>query len=76
MDTNQFEELAGRIDGVAQALLRITAELEGARLIDGPRMSQALRLARRPGQACTKLQASRRVLGQIAQELDAARAAR
>lgn len=76
MDTNQFEELAGRIDGVAQALLRITAELEGARLIDGPRISGALRLARRPGQACPKLQASRRVLGQIALELDAARAAR
>lgn len=74
MDTKAFDELAGRVDGVAQALLRITAELEVARLIDGPRLAQAWRGAR-PEQLAVEpqLQASRRVLQQLADQLDVAR---
>ncbi|MEG0051663.1 MAG: hypothetical protein RR715_00225 [Comamonas sp.] len=74
MKTNDFDELAGRIDGVAQALLRIVAELEMARLMDGPRLSAVWRQAR-PEQLAIdqQLQASRHVLHQMADSLDAAR---
>ncbi len=39
MTTQEFNELAGRIEGVAQALLRLAGVLEQARIIDGPRLS-------------------------------------
>lgn len=74
MKTNDFDELAGRIDGVAQALLRIVAELEIARLMDGPRLSAAWRQARPEHLALDQqLHASRHVLHQMADSLDAAR---
>lgn len=77
MDKEQFDELAGRIDGVAHALLRLTAELEMRGLIDAPRVSQAWREAR-PEQLATDqvLQASRQVLHQMADQLDEARRTR
>lgn len=74
MKPNDFDELAGRIDGVAQALLRISAELEIARLMDGPRLAAAWRQARPEHLALDQqLQASRHVLQQMADSLDAAR---
>ena len=77
MDKAQFDELAGRVDGVAHALLRLTAELEMQGLIDAPRVSHAWREAR-PEQLATDqvLQASRHVLHQMADQLDEARRAR
>lgn len=77
MDTQQFDELAGRIDGLAQALLRLTAQLEMAEVIGGPRIALAWRQARemRRG-AGTQLQSSQRTLKQLAAELDAARSYR
>lgn len=43
MDSRDFDELAARVDAMGHALLRVVAELEVARLIDGPRVSQAWR---------------------------------
>lgn len=43
--TADFDELAGRINGIGQALLRLTAELEMQSLIDGPRLCASLRRA-------------------------------
>lgn len=48
MDEKLFDELAGRIDGIGQALLRLTAELEMQGIIDGPRVSAAWRRAAQP----------------------------
>lgn len=48
MDTTAFDELAGRIEGVAQAMLRLAAELEVAGLIDGPRMAADWRATQPP----------------------------
>lgn len=77
MDTKAFDELAGRVDGVAQALLRITAELEMTRRIDGTRLARGWREARPDRLAVNpQLQASRRVLLQLADQLDAARQSR
>jgi hypothetical protein len=77
MGKAQFDELAGRIDGVAHALLRLTAELEMQELIDAPQVSQAWREAR-PEHLATEhmLQASRHVLHQMADQLDGARGVR
>jgi len=77
MNTQDFDELAGRIDGIGHALLRLTAELEMQGLIDGPRVSQAWRDARPEHLAVDQvLQASRHVLHQLADQLDGARSVR
>ena len=77
METTDFNELAGRIDGMAHALLRLTAELEMRGLIDAPRVSQAWREARPEHLAIDQmLQASRHVLHQMADQLDGARSVR
>ena len=74
---SDFDELEGRVDALAQALMRVVAELETKRLLDGPRVSAAWRGARPARVACTRqLQASRRVLLQMADTLDEARHAR
>ena len=74
---NEQSELEGRIDGIAQALLRVVAELEVQRLIDGPRLSEAWRNAR-PEHLATGpvMHASRTVLLQLAEQMDDARAFR
>lgn len=78
MDINQFDELAGRIDGIGQALLRLTAELEVQSLIDGSRVSAAwTQVAQQrlvEGKAVS--QAAHVTLLQLAGLLDDARAAR
>jgi len=72
-----FDELAGRIDGIAQAVLRLTAALEIAGLIDGPQLSAAWRNVRPdPLQSDPLREASRRTLLALALELDDARQAR
>ena len=69
--------LDGKIDGLAQALLRVVAELEMARLIDGPRVSAAWRNARPEHLAADRArQASRSLLLELAEQLDDARAHR
>ena len=74
---SEIDELEGRVDALAQALMRVVAELEAKRLLDGPRVSAAWRGARPARVACTRqLQASRKVLLQMADTLDEARLAR
>ena len=77
MDEAQFKTLTGRIDGIGQALLRVVSALEMQQLIDGHRISQEWRAAR-PEHLATdaQLQASRKVLHQLADLLDEARQAR
>ncbi|WP_291517514.1 hypothetical protein [Acidovorax sp.] len=45
MDTADFDELAGRLEGVSRAVLHIAAALEIKGIIDGPQLSQAWRSA-------------------------------
>lgn len=77
MNTPDFEELSGRIDGIGQALLRVVSLLEMEGLMDGPQMADAWRQAR-PAHLATdvRLQASRHMLHMLADLLDAARHAR
>lgn len=77
MESTGLDELAGRIDGVAQALLRLAAQLEMDDFMPGPRLTQAWRDARPEHLALgVQLQASRKVLLQMAEQLDTARASR
>lgn len=75
MNHTELDELAGRIDGVARAVLHLTAALEMAGAIDGQRVAKAWR-GSLPSQAEEALQASRGVLHEMADRLDAARIAR
>lgn len=43
MDLKDFDELAGRIEGVSRAVLHLAAALEKSNFIDGPRLEQAWR---------------------------------
>ncbi|MCM2480184.1 hypothetical protein [Serpentinimonas maccroryi] len=77
MNSADFDELAGRIDGVAQAVMLLGAALEMQRLMDGPYWCALLRQARPEALATTPLrQASRRLLQRMAHQLDDARRAR
>ncbi|MHC3433677.1 hypothetical protein [Delftia lacustris] len=75
MQTREFDELAGRIEGVGQALLYLTAELEMRGFIDGLRVTQAWRSAQRPN-VLPVLETARRTLCELAQALDDARTSR
>lgn len=70
-------ELAGRIDALSQALLRVVATLEISGHINGADMTAAWRRAR-PAHlaATTELRASRKALHQLADRLDEARVMR
>lgn len=69
------DELAGRIDGVARALMTLCATLEVHGVIDGPSYTAALRgVGRAPLHLAN--QVSLHTLAQIADQLDAARAIR
>lgn len=77
-DMNDSEQdLAGRVDAVAQALVWLTAELEVSEAINGPRLSAAWRARRLPdGTPDEMAQACLRTLVQMADALDAARSVR
>ena len=69
------DELAGRIDGVARALMTLVALMETQGIVSGPDVSQAWRGVRRsPANPATR--ASLNTLAQMADELDAARRVR
>ena len=83
MATNQeytmddFDELAGRIDGIAQALLRLTSELEAQGVMDGSRVSAAwVQVADLRPETTAVHRSAHRMLRQLAQLLDGARQAR
>ena len=71
-------ELAGRIEAMGRALLRLTAELEMQRLIDGPRVVQAWQQAvpARVAAQSPLLHCARHCLHDMAQQLEAARSQR
>ncbi|MCO5356554.1 hypothetical protein [Acidovorax kalamii] len=72
MDTADFDELAGRVEGVSRAVLHIAAALEIAGLIDGPQLAQAWRSALPlPG-----FEVACRTLQELANALDGARSQR
>ena len=74
---NEIAELEGKVDALAQALMRVVAELETRHVLDGQRVSAAWRGARPARFARTRqLCASRRVLLQMAETLDEARVIR
>lgn len=72
MDTADFDELAGRIEGVGRAVLHMAAALEMTGLIDGPQLSQGWRSALPlPG-----FEVASRTLQELAHALDGARSQR
>lgn len=75
--TADFDDLAGRIDGIGQALLRLAALLEMQDIIDGPRLTGMWRQAAqtRPGDQAVHHKAHK-TLQQLAQMLDDARNSR
>lgn len=77
MDDNQFDELAGRIEGISQALLRLAAALEMQAIIDGPALSLAWQASVPDRTANTPLRSTARTtLLQMARALDDARSHR
>lgn len=78
MSTPDNTELAGRIEAIGRALLRLTAELEMQRLIDGPRVSDAWRQAVPEHMAADSevLHCARYCLHDMAAQLDGARQVR
>ncbi|MEG1971140.1 MAG: hypothetical protein RR101_13600 [Burkholderiaceae bacterium] len=76
MTTTDFDELSSRIDAVGHTLLILIAELELRGTLDGPALSKGLRRfgrgrSRHPGR-----ERSGRVIQELAQRLDTARANR
>lgn len=72
MSTVDFDELAGRLEGVSRAVLHIAAALEIRGFIDGPLLSQAWRSALPlPG-----FEVASRTLLELALALDGARSQR
>lgn len=77
MEAEQFEVLAGRIEGMGRAVLHLAAALETRRLIDGPQLSRWWREAAAPrGDDAALRQAAQGVLHDLARALDDARGAR
>ena len=76
-DLDRSNDLAGRIEGIAQALLRLTALLEMQGLIEGPHISSLWKEAVSERSANTVLRKSaRKTLLHLASELDLARKSR
>lgn len=74
---DNFDDLAGRIDAIGQALLRLTAELEMQGVIDGSRVSAAwLQVADRRLETTDIHRSAHKALRQLALMLDEARGAR
>ena len=72
-----FDELAGRLDAVAQAMLTLAAQLEAGALIDAPQLCAAWRARRAPADASAAHAAALlRTMAHLADELDQARAVR
>ena len=77
MNTQDFDTLAGRIDGIGQALLRLCAELEMQGVIDGSRLSGAWTRAAQPHTGDTSVHhSSHKTLLELVHRLDEARSSR
>ncbi len=74
MSELEFNELAGRIEGIGKCVLHLVAMLEEAEIINGPRFADGLRTAVRPGQhSPAHLEAAARTLQELAAALGEAR---
>lgn len=74
MNTQEFDELAGRIEGLSRAVLSLTVAMERQALIEGPRLSQAWRDSVSDRSADTPLRSTaRKTLQELAAALDDAR---
>lgn len=75
MNASSFEELSGRIDGIARSVMLLSAVLEDAGLIDGQRLSEALRntAASLRIDPVSSREASRNTLLRMARQMDDAR---
>lgn len=77
MNSQEFDELAGRIEGIGRMVLALIADIEDRELLSGVRFSESLRSSAEalcfegPSLASTK-----RTLLETADALDAARGAR
>lgn len=77
MDKEKFDELAGRIDAIGQALLRVTAALEMQGVIDGPLVSDGWRMAVQPRTAGNvRHNSAYKLLQELADSLESARNSR
>ncbi len=74
MDTQDFEELAGRIEGISRAVLHLAAALEKSNVIDGSQLAQAWSESIAQHAAGTPLQATaHKTLQELAFALNDAR---
>lgn len=77
MNDAEVNELAGRVEGLAQAFLHLAALLEMQCAVDGEQLSEALRQRssglRHPKTPAEVTDAARRVLVDLADQLDSAR---
>lgn len=74
MDINQFDELAGRIDGLARAVVLLAEMMERETDMDGPTLSRQWREAVPPRSGGTPAhRTARTMLQELAQSLDDAR---
>lgn len=73
MDERDFDELAGRIEGLARALLHTVAALEAAGVMDGPRLAGAWRSGAPARHTPPVLRTAARTLRELARALDDAR---
>ncbi len=74
MNELEFNELAGRIEGLSRVVLRLVATLEDAQLIDGPRFVASLRRGGLPHKTeGPMLFRARQVLRDVADQLETAR---
>lgn len=73
MDTQDFDELAGRIDGVARAVLILAQMMERETHMDGLTLSRRWRESVVPPVGVGILGTARKTLHELAQHLDDAR---
>ncbi|SCU73308.1 conserved hypothetical protein [Cupriavidus necator] len=69
----EFNEVAGRIEGVSRCVLRLVETLAMTGVIDGPRFADGLRTAVRPNCSPAHLEVAARTLQELAASLDDAR---
>lgn len=75
MNEDDFDELAGRIEGIGRALLIVVSALEMLGIIDGPQTADAWR-HELPAIHTPQLQTAHKTLHELAQALDDARSYR
>lgn len=73
MENNDFDELAGRIEGLARAVLLLAQMMERETDMDGTTLSRQWREAVEPQAASALRRTAHKTLQELAQALDGAR---